>query len=223
MRYRIKDYTAYVGRGVAVAPDSGLGDLGNVYFPIHIIADCHKDISQLTEKQLKESILLVYNETTGTLYTSTKNKGKIQGVSVKDGTKINMWFKSTDIDTMPNSEFTDSINQQNITDELRVEIDLGDDLSPIAKEETLTQVQSKVEEVGNKIDNIKLPEIDTTELASKDLERFFGVKPIEGYEFMTAEEVCSTLEEIMTTMDINLTPEMATNITQNTLKQFGNE
>ena len=97
------------------------------------------------------------------------------------------------------------------------------DLSPVAKEETLTQVASKVEEVGNKIDNIKLPEIDITELASKDLERFFGVKPIEGYEFMTAEEVCSTLEEIMTTMDINLTPEMATNITQNTLKQFGNE
>jgi hypothetical protein len=41
------------------------------------------------------------------------------------------------------------------------------DFSALAKEETLTQVQSKVEEVGNKIDNIKFPEIDTTELAKE--------------------------------------------------------
>jgi hypothetical protein len=41
------------------------------------------------------------------------------------------------------------------------------DFSALAKEETLTKVQSKVEEVGNKIDNIKLPEIDTTELAKE--------------------------------------------------------
>ena len=45
------------------------------------------------------------------------------------------------------------------------------DFSTLAKEETLTQgissVESKVEEVGNKIDNIKLPEIDTTELAKE--------------------------------------------------------
>ena len=97
------------------------------------------------------------------------------------------------------------------------------DFSTLAKEETLTQglssVESKVEEVGSKIDNIKLPEIDTTNIASKDLERFFGVKPIEGYEFMTAEEVCSTLEEIMTIMDLGLTPEQAKEITNNTLNK----
>lgn len=125
------------------------------------------------------------------------------------------------------------------------------DLSPIAKEETLTQVASKVEEVGNKIDNIKLPEIDTTELAkqgddknatltaiykmlvgndepSQDIpegvaERlalileFFGIKPIQAYEFMTPEEVCSTLEDIMTSMDLELIPEKAAEITSNTL------
>jgi hypothetical protein len=123
------------------------------------------------------------------------------------------------------------------------------DFSALAKEDTLTQVASKVEEeseaikskidaipatdltavakeetlntLANKIDNIKLPEIDTTELASKDLERFFGLPAAlpEGYEFMTAEEVCSTLEEIMTTMDINLTPEQAKEITNNTLNK----
>ena len=46
---------------------------------------------------------------------------------------------------------------------------------------------------------------------------FFGMKPIETYEFMTAEEVCSDLEEIMMSMDINLTPEKAKEITQQTL------
>lgn len=129
------------------------------------------------------------------------------------------------------------------------------DFSALAKETTLTQgissVESKVEKVGNKIDNIKLPEIDTTELAkqgddknatltaiykmlvgndepSQDIlegvaERlalileFFGIKPIQAYEFMTPEEVCSTLEDIMTSMDLELTPEKAAEITSNTL------
>ena len=127
------------------------------------------------------------------------------------------------------------------------------DFSALAKEETLTQVQSKVEEVGNKIDNIKLPEIDTTELAKQGDDKnatltaiykmlvgndeptqdipegvaerlalileFFGMKPIDAYEFMTAEEVCSELEEIMTSMDLELTQEMAATITNNTLNE----
>lgn len=109
----------------------------------------------------------------------------------------------------------------------------------------------KLAEIGNKLDNIKLPEIDTTELAkqgdnpnatltaiyklligsnepSQDIpegvaERlalileFFGMKPIESYEFMTPEEVCAELEEIMTSMDLDLTPEKAKEITQQTL------
>lgn len=115
----------------------------------------------------------------------------------------------------------DNVQIINVGDELFVKLYLDKDIdfSALAQETTLTQVQSKVEEVGNKIDNIKLPEIDTTNIASKDLERFFGVKPIEGYEFMTAEEVCSTLEEIMTTMDIDLTSEKAKEITNNTLNK----
>jgi hypothetical protein len=68
-------------------------------------------------------------------------------------------------------------------------------------------------------DQLQLPEIDTTNIASKDLEKFFGVKPIEGYEFMTAEEVCSELEEIMTSMDLELTQEQAKEITNNTLNK----
>ena len=119
----------------------------------------------------------------------------------------------------------------------------------------LSSLENKMEEgvnnLSNKLDNIKLPEIDTSAIAkqgnnpdvtltaiyklligsnepSSDIpegvaERlalileFFGIKPIEAYEFMTAEEVCAELEEIMTSMDLDLTPEKAKEITQQTL------
>ena len=121
------------------------------------------------------------------------------------------------IKAVENIDFTDLENSIAEVKNAVVNIDF----SALAQEDTLTQgissVESKVEKVGNKIDNIKLPEIDTTELASKDLERFFGVKPIDGYEFMTAEEICAELEDIMTTMDISLTQQQAQEITNNTL------
>jgi hypothetical protein len=63
----------------------------------------------------------------------------------------------------------DNVQIINVGDKLFVKLYLDKDIdfSALAKEETLTQVASKVEEVGNKIDNIKLPEIDTTELAKE--------------------------------------------------------
>ena len=90
------------------------------------------------------------------------------------------------------------------------------DLTEVAKETTLNSAK---EEILTAVENIELPEIDTTNIASKDLERFFGVKPIEGYEFMTPEEVCSELEDIMTAMDISLTQQQAQEITNNTLNK----
>ena len=114
-------------------------------------------------------------------------------------------------------------------------------------------MEEGVNNLSNKIDNITLPEIDTTELAkqgdnpdatltaiyklligsnelSPDIPegvaeqlalilKFFGMKPIEAYEFMTPEEVCSELEEIMTSMDLDFTPEQAKEITNNTLNK----
>ena len=74
------------------------------------------------------------------------------------------------------------------------------DFSALAKEETLTQgissVESKVEEVGNKIDNIKLPEIDTTNIASKDLERFWDVVPEDSEEIISEEDIHAAVEDI---------------------------
>ena len=121
-----------------------------------------------------------------------------------------------DVDLTPVAKETtlNSAKAEIITaiDNAKPEIDLTD----VAKESTLNSAK---EEIITAVENIELPEIDTTNIASKDLERFFGVKPIDGYEFMTAEEVCSTLEEIMTTMDISLTLEQAKEITNNTLNK----
>lgn len=124
---------------------------------------------------------------------------------------------------------------------------LGDvkiDTTELAKEQTLLEVSDKLDNLNVDVDlsnvaqqgddpNATLTAIyklltgsepDTPEVIPEGVaERlalileFFGIKPIQAYEFMTAEEVCSTLEEIMTTMDINLTPEKSKEITQQTL------
>lgn len=69
----------------------------------------------------------------------------------------------------------------------------------------------------------KVAELDgfAKEDSVKELSQFFGLPAAlpEGYEFMTPEEVCSTLEDIMTSMDLSLTPQQAQAITQQTLTQ----
>lgn len=59
-------------------------------------------------------------------------------------------------------------------------------------------------------------EVDWGGNEANDLAKFFGVQTIEGYEFMTEQEVYDLLEEIMTTMDGDLTAEMAASITAET-------
>jgi hypothetical protein len=58
-----------------------------------------------------------------------------------------------------------------------------------------------------------------TRKAIGEVSEFFGLPAAlpETYEFMTPEEVCAELEEIMTSMDLDLTPEKAAEITSNTL------
>ena len=52
------------------------------------------------------------------------------------------------------------------------------------------------------------------------LEAFFGLPAaLPEYEMLTNAEICSTLEEIMTSMDLGLTQEMAATITNNTLNE----
>ena len=189
-----------------------------------------------------EDLRLLTNETQEISLCSSmfKNKALIK----KDG----IWTEIPNAISISGNIITVTLEACTLqsTDKLTIEIDNGDNLSSVEnkmEEESLT--------IQNKIDNIKLPEIDTTELAkqgenpeatltaiyklligsnepSPDIpegvaERlalileFFGMKPIEAYEFMTAEEVCSELEDIMTSMDIALTQQQAQEITNNTL------
>lgn len=96
-----------------------------------------------------EDIRLIYNETQKVLICSTAKKDNLSGL----GVIIVNQFSNTTIINVPTSI---CVLQPN--DLLTIKCDYGDDLS---------SVESKVEEVGNKIDNIKLPEIDTTEFAKQ--------------------------------------------------------
>lgn len=109
------------------------------------------------------------------------------------------------IKAVENIDFTDLENSIAEVKNAVVNIDF----SALAQEDTLTQglsyVESKVDEgvstLSAKIDNIKLPEIDTTELASKDLERFFGLPAaLPEYEPMTEEELIAQTEDIWNTI-----------------------
>jgi hypothetical protein len=93
-------------------------------------------------------------------------------------------------------EVPTSVCSLNSTDLLTIKCDYGDNLEEVK------------EAIGNTCGGGG---------GSQTLEEFFGVKPIDGYEFMTPEEICAELEEIMTSMDLDLTPEKAKEITQQTL------
>ena len=97
-----------------------------------------------------EDIRLIYNETQKVLICSTAKKDNLRGL----GVIIVNRFNNTTTINVPTSI---CVLQPN--DQLTIKCDYGDDLS---------SAESKVEEVGNKINNIRLPEIDTTELAKED-------------------------------------------------------
>lgn len=76
--------------------------------------------------------------------------------------------------------------------------------------------QSTSLQIKDKLDNLNIESKDARMVAE-----FFGLPAAlpDGYEFMTSEEVCAELEDIMTSMDITLTQQQAQEITQQTLTQ----
>lgn len=70
------------------------------------------------------------------------------------------------------------------------------DLSAIAKETTLTSAK---EEIIEAVNNAQV-DIDTSNLASKNLEDFFGVVPDDSEEIITDEEITQELEDIFNTI-----------------------
>lgn len=117
----------------------------------------------------------------------------VEGVTAKEATLIQ--GVEDIIKAVENIDFTDLENSIAEVKDAVANIDF----SALAKEETLTQgissVESKVEEIGNKIDNIKLPEIDTTELAKQgdnvhatNTAIYESLKSSSGYIRMTNSE-----------------------------------
>lgn len=124
-----------------------------------------------------EDIRLIYNETQKVLICSTAKKDNLSGIGV---IVVNNFINTTLINVPA------SVCVLQPTDKLTIKCDYGDDLS---------SVESKVEEVSNKIDNIKLPEIDTTELAKQgenihatNTAIYESLKSSSGYIKMTNSE-----------------------------------
>lgn len=184
-----------------------------------------------------EDIRLIINETKGVVICSSMQKDNVTLTTITDpiaGTTET----SIGVDT--------SICELSFTDKLTIECDYGDDN---AKETTLLAESAAIKEaianakpevdlsgvakqgenpdatlsavykllIGNNEPSPDIPEGVAERLAL--ILEFFGIKPIQAYEFMTAEEVCSELEEIMTTIDIDLTQEQVKEITNNTLNK----
>jgi hypothetical protein len=128
-------------------------------------------VSGLDEEFTKNNVLGIINKTQSKVLYTPVQAANMLSASYQDGTMT--------------ISLADNVQSINKGDELLVKLysDKEIDLSAFAKESTLlaesqavqsaiqnidlSSVESKVEEVGNKIDNIKLPEIDTTELAKQ--------------------------------------------------------
>ena len=233
MRDRVKDYHIYATNSQVVVR---LLTLPNDV----VLEEVEGELTPVSTRRVIEAIRLIVDETIGEVFCSSMQKNKIRKV-YGSGTSMGVTAACAIEFAQPEGKTA------NTTDQFTIELDWGD---VTAKETTLNSAK---EEILTAVDNIKLPEIDTTELAKQGDDKnatltaiykmlvgndeptqdipegvaerlalileFFGMKPIDAYEFMTAEEVCSELEEIMTSMDLELTQEMAATITNNTLNE----
>lgn len=149
----------------------------------------------------KDNILGIINKTQSKVLYTPVNAANIEDVTYYEGTLT--------------ISLADNVPAILAGDELFVKLY---DTTELAKQgenpdATLTAIYKLL--IGSNEPSPDIPEGVAERLAL--ILEFFGIKPIETYEFMTEDEVCSELEEIMTTMDINLTQEKAKEITQQTL------
>mgnify|MGYP003398614247 FL=1 len=142
MRYRIKEYT--------IGGDTDFSIAGKVSI---------------------EDIRLIVNETQKKVICSSMNKSNVTCEYVEDMDATFISFRSSICILQPSDKLTIEVDQgdtlahvasmvEEESEEIKRKIDAipATDLTGVAKEETLNTL-------ANKIDNIKLPEIDTTELA----------------------------------------------------------
>jgi hypothetical protein len=182
---------------VQIGNDSALGAVTQG------VIDLHKKVDDFANKQVdvdltpvaKEATLIAkvaeLKEALNTIDLTAIEQAiqNVQNVTAREATLIQ--GVGDIIKAVENIDFTDL---ENSIAEVKNAV-ANIDFSALAKEETLTQVQSKVEEVGNKIDNIKLPEIDATELAKQgenihatNTAIYESLKSSSGYVKMTSSE-----------------------------------
>ena len=125
-------------------------------------------------------------------------KGEVNDKAAKESTLV----ESTNTITSK----IDSVSSQVSTTEQTIIQGVGDiinaldnvevDLTPVAKEQTLLD---KAEEIKQAVENTKV-DIDTSNLASKNLEDFFEVVLDDSEEIITDEEITQELEDIFNTI-----------------------
>lgn len=196
MRYRLKDFI------VSRSETDMFFDIRiphSVYSSLEVLSDSSSLIGSHAQV-IKNSIRLIADETTGgTILYATGSK------MIGDTDPI------TNIEKKGDGRLLITFSMVSLIDQARAD---GDEEELAA----LNAVFNGEDGTGHKW----TIEVDFgDEPMSDEISQFFGLPAAlpDGYEFMTPEEVCSTLEDIMTSMDIALTTEQAQAITQQTLTQ----
>lgn len=126
-----------------------------------------------------EDLRLIFNETQKKLICSTATKDNVSLTQGEGGTSV---------------EVPTSVCSLNSTDLLTIKCDYGDNL-----EEVKDAVETQLPALADKIDNIKLPEIDTTELAKQgENQEATNSKILEGINSIANSMVTSLQEKVVT-------------------------
>lgn len=147
MRDRVKDYHIYATNSQVVVR---LLTLPNDV----VLEEVEGELTPVSTRRVIEAIRLIVDETIGEVFCSSMQKNKIRKV-YGSGTSMGVTAACAIEFAQPEGKTA------NTTDQFTIELDWGD---VTAKETTLNSAK---EEILTAVDNIKLPEIDTTELAKQ--------------------------------------------------------
>ena len=165
------------------------------------IKDVKGDVANVDALAKEETLLAKVVELKAALnsidFTTIEQAIKdVKGVAAKEGTLV----ESTNAITSKINAVLSRVSASEMTliqgvgDILNAldNIDVDVDLTEVAKEATLNSAKEEIIEAVNSAQ----VDIDTSNLASKNLEDFFGVVPDDSEEIMTNEEITQELEDI---------------------------
>lgn len=181
MRYRVTDY-----RIIAIGPQVVVRLLT---IPNDVVLEKIEGSNELTTESARrvvEAIRLIVDETIGEVFCSSMQKSKV--VKVHGSVYYQGITSACDIEfAAPEGKTANS------SDQFTIEMDWGEE---VAKESTLTSAKEEIIEAVNSAQ----VDIDTSNLASKNLEEFFEVVSDDSEEIITDEEITQELEDIFNTI-----------------------